>query len=162
MASTCFKDREGREFNIVITVGAMKRCKALAGVDLYKLVDDKFRKLKELLENLEELCNVVYALVKDQADKMTVTEADGSQRAYTDEDFGNMMAGDTLYYASEAFQEAYLLFYPNPGVRAALRKVFEKAKKAETLALNRANETLDKVTPETMLEDLEKQLKNDN
>ncbi len=113
-----FRDNAGREWLVQVNVTAVKRCRAFLGIDLYKLVEDKFTGLAELLGDPVNLVDVVYVLCKDEAEK----------RGVTDEDFGRSMGGDSLERAAEAFLSALTDFFPDPRVRAGLKKVIQTSK----------------------------------
>jgi hypothetical protein len=130
-----FKDNAGRTWCISINVAAVKRCKALCGVDLYGLVDERFEGLGKLLGNPCDLVDVIYCLIKDEADKLSVT----------DEDFGRGMGGDSLQNASDAFMSELTDFFPNPRVRAGLTKVWEKSRVLTSLLLDQAEKDLDAI-----------------
>jgi hypothetical protein len=108
-----FADHTGRIWTVTIHVQAVKRCRALAGVDLYGLVDEKFEGLSKLLSDPCGLVDVLYVLCKDEADKLGVS----------DEDFGRSLGGDSLERASTAFLEELTDFFPDPRVRAGMRRV---------------------------------------
>lgn len=108
-----FTDHAGRTWTVAIHVAAVKRCRALASVDLYGLVDDKFEGLSKLLSDPCGLVDVLYVLCKDEADKLGVS----------DEDFGRGLGGDSLERATAAFLEELTDFFPDPRVRAGMRRV---------------------------------------
>lgn len=108
-----FTDHAGRVWTISIHVTAVKRCRALAGVDLYGLVDEKFEGLSKLLGDPCGLVDVLYVLCKDEADRLGVS----------DEDFGRGLGGDSLERATAAFLEELTDFFPDPRVRAGMRRV---------------------------------------
>jgi hypothetical protein len=109
-----FTDTAGRTWTLAISVNSVKRCRAfLGGFDLYTLVDEEFRGLAKLLGDPVPLVDVLYVLCKDEADA----------RSLSDEDFGRGMAGDCLVAAADAFVAELADFFPDPQVRAALRKM---------------------------------------
>jgi len=114
-----FADNAGRTWLISINVTAVKRCRALAKVDLYGLVDKKFEGLGNLLGDPIALVDVIYVLCQDEADKLGIS----------DEDFGRAMAGDAIEHATNAFLEELTDFFPDPRVRAGLTKVIQAGRK---------------------------------
>ena len=115
-----FKDAKGRVWSVAITVGTMKRVRALCGVDLYKIIeigDDG--KAPELLTKLAEdpilLVDVLYAVCKPEADAINVS----------DEAFGEGMVGDVIENATNALLDDLVDFFPE-----AKRKVFQKVLQA--------------------------------
>lgn len=121
-----FKDNAGRTWTISITVYAIKRVRAILSIDLYGLVDEKFEGLSRLMEDPVNLVDVLYVLCQDQCEKTNVS----------DEDFGRGMAGDVIARASEAFLEELTDFFPDPRVRAGLKKVLEASEKVRSLMLD--------------------------
>jgi hypothetical protein len=128
-----FRDNNGRDWCIEINVASVKRTKALMGVDLYGLVDARFEGLDKLLGNPCDLVDVLYCLVKAEADK----------RGITDEDFGRGMGGDSLQRASDAFMAELIDFFPDPRVRAGLTKVLEKSRTLRNLLMDQMERDLD-------------------
>ena len=108
-----FADHTGRVWTVTIHVTAVKRVRAMAGVDLYGLVDEKLEGIAKLLSDPCGLVDVLYVLCKDEADKLGVS----------DEDFGRSLGGDSLERASTAFLEELTDFFPDPRVRAGMRRV---------------------------------------
>lgn len=133
-----FKDNAGRTWLVSINVAAVKRCRALCDVDLYGLVDDKFEGLSRLLGDPVSLVDVLYCLCKDEADKLGIT----------DEDFGRGMGGDSLAVASDAFLEELTDFFPDPRVRAGLRKVLAAGRTVRDRLLDHLDLKLDGIDPD--------------
>ena len=130
-----FKDNAGRTWTVAISVFAVKRCKALVGVDLYALVDERFEGLSKLLGNPCDLVDVLYCLCKDEADKLGVS----------DEDFGRGMGGDSLEHAADAFLKELTDFFPNPRIRAGLKTIWQKSQALRGLLLDRIEADLEAV-----------------
>ena len=124
-----FTDNAGRVWTANLNVATLKRVRALAGVDLASaiLVERDGRVEASLLERLASdpalLVDALYALCKDEADKLKVT----------DEDFGRAMAGDAILGATDALLDEIVDFFPNPK-RAILQRLVAAARRAETAA----------------------------
>ncbi len=124
-----FKDTEGRVWTVSVNVAAVKRVRALCGVDLASAIEAtpdggiSAGTLSRLAADPVLLVDVLYALAKDEAEK----------RGVGDEEFGRAMAGDALDAAAKALIEEIVDFFPNPK-RALLKKVAEAAERfgAET------------------------------
>ena len=125
-----FKDTEGREWTLVVNVGAVKRVKALLDVDLLETIEGRL--LDRFIGNPVLLCDVIYALCKPQADAQQITS----------EQFGQAMAGDVIDDATAAFLQALVNFFPSTR-RAVLQKALEKVRRLEGMALDHASEVLD-------------------
>lgn len=139
-----FRDNAGRAWAVVVNVATVKRVRALAGVDLYGLVDDRFKGLGKLLADPVTLVDVLYVIVKDEADKAGVT----------DEQFGAAMAGDAIQSAADAFTEALFDFFPDPRVRAGLRKIAEAGKTLRATMLDRMEAELTRINPDSLAKTL--------
>lgn len=133
-----FKDNAGRAWTIAIHVAAVKRVRGLLGLDLYSLVDDRFQGLGKLLADPVALVDVLYVLCKDEADRLGVA----------DEDFGRAMAGDAIEHASTAFLEELTDFFPDPRVRAGMRKVIEAGRKVRESLMTHLETGLDRIDPD--------------
>lgn len=133
-----FTDASGRVWELCINVSAAKRVRGLLNVDLYKVVDDGFKPLAELLGDPIQLADLLYVLCKDQAEAKQIS----------DEDFGRALYGDVIHSASDAFLEELVDFFPNPRVRQGLRKVIEKSGKMRDLMVERAEVMIDQVNVE--------------
>ncbi|MEM8738084.1 MAG: hypothetical protein AAGG38_06350 [Planctomycetota bacterium] len=125
-----FNDTTGRQWNVSMNVSALKRVRDLLDIDLMQLpVFDQKQPETGLLYRLGndpvELVNVLFALVKPQADAAGVS----------DEAFGEALGGDALGEATEAFMAEVVGFFPR-GVRDALLTVMEKAKTVEGMMLD--------------------------
>lgn len=108
-----FKDSEGREWRVAVTVTAVKRVRDIAGVDLLGVADGKL--LEDLINDPVKLVDTVYALCEPQA----------QERGVSDAQFGEAMAGEAIDAATEALLEGLVGFFPNPK-RRALRAAMDK------------------------------------
>jgi hypothetical protein len=128
-----FTDNAGRVWTIAVNVAMIKRVQGLLKINLYKLLDDNFKGLGELLGDPIQLVDVLYCLCKEEADAKNVS----------DEDFGRAMFGDVIHQATDAFLEELIDFFPDPKVRASLRKIIAEGKKVRSRMLERAEQVLD-------------------
>jgi hypothetical protein len=133
-----FTDSVGRVWIVQINVAAVKRVRGLLGIDLYKLIDDGFQRLGEVVSDPVQLADVLYCLVKDEADA----------RGLTDEDFGRGLAGDAITEAADVFVEELIDFFPDPRARAALRKVIDAGRTVRHRLLSHAETLLETIDPE--------------
>ena len=100
----------------------VKTVKALTGVDL---LDSE----AVLQLNVVQLVDVLYALCKEQCDKLGLSDID----------FGQGFSGDTINTAIDSFREEYVSFFPNARTRKILGEALKKIKSAETIVLDRRN-----------------------
>jgi len=139
-----FTDRHNRKWLIEINVALAKKVRALTGVDLYRLVENEFAKLQELLRDPITLVDVIYVLCKEQADAAKLT----------DEQFGAGLAGQTVVAAADAFFEAFVSFSQDQRTAAVLRSMKAKGEAAVSILLTEAEQKLEQTTPESMVQEL--------
>lgn len=132
-----FKDNQGREWTVEITVAAIKRVRGLAGVDLMEVLEGSNGLIEKLVRDPVLLCDVIYAACNPQAD----------ERQITDEAFGASMAGDAIEHATAALLEELVDFCPSPRDRANLGRVLmatrEVMDKARDVVERRIDELID-------------------
>ncbi len=107
-----FQDSAGRTWTIAVTVDVVKRVRDLLKEDLL----DIERVFPRLLLDPILLCDVVYCVVKPQADAERITDVD----------FARAMAGDVIAHAKAALVEELVDFFPEPSQRQTLRLAIEK------------------------------------
>lgn len=132
-----FKDNQGREWTVEITVAAIKRVRGLAGVDLMEVLEGSNGLIERLVRDPVLLCDVIYAACKPQAD----------ERQVSDEAFGASMAGDAIEHATAALLEELVDFCPSPRDRANLGRVLKATRevmdKARDVVERRIDELID-------------------
>jgi len=125
-----FQDTAGRTWTVGVNVDAVKRVKALVGVDL--LATDQ--KLFEMLaSDLVLLCDVVYAVCQPEAEGRNVSG----------EEFGSAMSGDALGAAADAQVEELIGFFPKLRRRELTRKAVTKLDRLMDLAFDATERRLD-------------------
>lgn len=129
-----FKDTEGREWTISVTVSAVKRVRDLCKLDLLDVVGPDGGALGKLSSDPVLLANVLYVLCKPKAD----------ERGITDEQFGEALAGDAIEAATAALLEDLVDFFPKPK-REVLRKMLEAARRVEARQMERATVAMDQL-----------------
>lgn len=110
-----FKDDLGRTWEVEINLSAIQRVRAHTGLDLLSLVEDDAAPLVGLLTQYLRLYDVVYALCKAQADAASVSY----------DDFGRGWRGDAIDRAIDAFHGEFADFFPQPQIRAGLKRMRE-------------------------------------
>jgi hypothetical protein len=124
-----FQDNLGHPWIVTVNVDAVKRVRKLLDVNLLEVAEGKL--LERLANDPVLLCDVLYVLIKPDADKRNVS----------DEEFGRAMGGDAILQATEALLEELVDFFPQPK-RRLLRTAREKLKIWEAKALAAAEEKL--------------------
>jgi len=125
-----FKDNAGRAWTVTVNVDAVKRVRSLLNVNLLEVLDGKL--IERLAGDAVLLCDVLYALVKPEAD----------ERKVTDEEFGRSMAGDAIEQGTTALLEELVDFFPQAR-RRLLAKALETLKAWEAKALGVAEQRLE-------------------
>lgn len=151
-----FTDTTGWVWTIDVNVTSLSRVRDLTTCDILGQ-DDGDDVFMRLARDPFLLCNVIYALCKPQADARTVIvpapepqgeassepAAEGTERPFTDEDFGRAMAGDAIAEATDAFLEELVNFCPSAGKRTLLAKMRQKQAAFQGTALEMATEMLE-------------------
>ena len=109
-----FTDASGRTWELTVIVSAVKRVRDLLGVDLMDVAGGDL--LERLADDPVLLVDVLYVLVKPQADAKGVS----------DEDFGRGMVGGVLDDAASALMKELLDFFPSAQRARALGKMARK------------------------------------
>ena len=128
-----FTDNAGRVWTIAVNVATIKRVQGLLKVNLYKLLDDNFKGLGELLGDIIQLVDVLYCLCKEEAEA----------RKVSDEDFGRALAGDAITLATDAFLEELIDFFPEARARSSLRKIVVESRKVRDRLMGQAEKVLE-------------------
>ena len=125
-----FTDNSGRTWTVQVNVETIRRARAMVEVDLLDTAGGEV--LERLITDPVLLCDVLYALCKEQAD----------QQGVTDEQFGRAMAGDVIDQATEALLEELSGFFPSRK-RRLVRAALQKLDALEEMALQAAEAKLE-------------------
>lgn len=134
-----FKDNAGRSWVVSVNVDTIKRVRALVNVDLLTVLDGQL--IERLAGDPVLLCDVLYAVLKPEADTQGVSDVD----------FGKALAGDAIEHATAALLEELADFFPQ-AKRRLLGKALSKLKAVEQAAANLAEKRLDGVDVGQVLE----------
>ena len=127
-----FTDNTGRVWTLAVNVAAIKRVRALCGVNLSSIVElDKDNNPDtKLIEQLSTdpvlLVDVLYAVCKNECD----------QKGISDEDFGMAMSGDAIEHATTALLDEIIDFFPE-AKRLAFKKILSATRRFEEIARKR-------------------------
>jgi hypothetical protein len=123
-----FADTSARTWAITVNVAAVKRVRELLQVNLLEIADQKAKLLERLVDDPCLLCDILFCLVKPEADA----------KGISDEDFGRALAGDALGAATDALLSEIADFFPK-GRREIMQRILAKLTalqdKATSLAL---------------------------
>lgn len=101
-----FTDSTGRNWDVAITIGDMRRVKkARPEVDLLNMLVGKEQLIVALNADLELFCDVLFLLLEPQAQAISVT----------DEMFGTALGGAAIRDAHKAFWESMTSFFTEMG-----------------------------------------------
>ncbi|MCG3127387.1 MAG: hypothetical protein CHACPFDD_02247 [Phycisphaerae bacterium] len=131
-----FNDNAGRTWTLAVNVDAIKRVEGLIeGVNLANLTHGDPPLLTRLETDIVLLCDVIFALVKPQADQLGVS----------DEEFGKAMGGDAIIAAHDALWEELNGFFRQLRRTDTARAIEKQATlvKATVAAIEQQVETLD-------------------
>ncbi|MHB8953568.1 MAG: hypothetical protein ACYC4U_11410 [Pirellulaceae bacterium] len=118
-----WKDPNGREWSTAVTVSTVKRVKELADTLLTDAADTDL--VDRLYGDVMLLANVLYAVCEPQA----------RQREVTAEQFGELLAGDTIDRACESLMRDIIDFFPS-GRREIVTRIHAAARRLETERVN--------------------------
>ena len=147
-----FTDNAGRVWTLAVNVAAIKRVRAICGVDLNSIVemDAGNKPSAKLLERLSTdpvlLVDVLYAVCKPEADAKNIG----------DEDFGRAMAGDAIDHATAALLDEIIDFFPE-AKREAFKKILSATRRFEAIARKRMETLLaDRSFEDSLVSELER------
>lgn len=136
-----FTDNAGRTWTISLTIDAAKRVKSLLGVNLLELESGDPPLLTRLGTDVILLCDVIFALVKPQADAAGVS----------DQEFAAALGGDVVLAAQSAFYEELVDFFRKLG-RGDLAKAVDAQRRMIDLAVARIETRIDRLDLEAAVE----------
>lgn len=136
-----FTDNAGRTWTIALTIDAAKRVKGLLGVNLIELDTGEPPLLTRLGTDVILLCDVIYALVKPQADAAGVKDGD----------FAAALGGDAVMAAQTAFYEELADFFRKLG-RTDLARAIDAQRRMIDLAVQRIETRIEKLDIEAAVE----------
>jgi len=127
-----FKDADGRDWDVEVTVGTIKRVRATLDLDLTEIDSAIYKRLADPVL----LADLLFVVCERQA----------NDRDLSDEDFGRGLRGDPIDDATAALLDAVADFFP--GRRRSLLQAM--ISKSATLQEQAAKMAMDKITdPET-------------
>jgi len=100
-----FKDNQDRAWKLQITIGSAKRVRDLLGVDILAPEQGEPPLLVRLGTDEILLCDVLYCLIKPQAD----------EKGISDEAFGESLGGEAITHAVEALYGELVDFFRQRG-----------------------------------------------
>lgn len=136
-----FKDTNGVEYELLVTVQTLQLAKKEREFDLAKLLYPGSREIERITEDPILLCDLCWLVAQHRKP--------ADQRGKV-EDFYAALAGDALDGAMEALLDAIADFYPRPEQRAFLRDLKKKAKGVTAKALQEAQASLAKIEVENL------------
>jgi len=136
-----FTDTAGRTWTLALTIDAAKRVKSLLDVNLLELEAGDPPLLTRLGTDVILLCDVIFALVKPQADAAGVS----------DQEFAAALGGDVVLAAQTAFYGELVDFFRKLG-RGDLAKAVDAQRRMIDLAVARIETRIDRLDLEAAVE----------
>jgi hypothetical protein len=127
-----WKDAKEHEYHTQITVAEVRALKSELGINLMEIATGDL--LQKISEDVCLLCDILYVIHRDEAQKYGIS----------DEDFGRNLYGDALEDATKAFVEETVNFFPNAKTRALLNKAMTKGQERMDKTLEKAEIELEK------------------
>ncbi len=121
------KDLKGREWELQITVGTIKRVRSKLDMDLYKIDDKNF--IKTIFDDPIKLIELIWVILEDQVKEKEISEIE----------FCEGWAGEAIEVATDLFIEELIEFFP-PKKRQPLEKWWKMARSVELKILKKAEE----------------------
>ena len=151
-----FKDLKGRQWELSITVSAIKRVRSALHLDITNLGEDGF--IGILANDPEKMVDMFWVLLKAQAQTMSwrEKEVEGEElpepKVGVDEvEFGEGFAGDVIDEAVLAFTEELTNFFPEKK-REATRKLFTKTGKVVEKGFQKIETEIDNMNVDEILD----------
>lgn len=138
-----FRDNAGRTWTLDMTLDSVKRVKSLLGVNLFELELGDPPLITRIGSNEILLCDIIFCMVKPQADLQNVS----------DEDFGKAMGGDAICGAQNAFYEELVDFFQKRG-RVEIARAVKTQLRMITLAIARMELKLSKIDEEAKVSEI--------
>ena len=100
-----FTDNDDRAWSISLTIDAVKRVRDLLGINLLDIEAGEPPLITRLATDEILLCDVIFCLVKPQADSQGIT----------DTEFGQSLGGDAILAAQQALYQELVDFFQKRG-----------------------------------------------
>lgn len=145
-----FKDMNGRSWSLSITIGSIKRVKGELDVDLlaldkkYSDIEDDTPLITKIALDIELFCNILYMLIKPQADELDIT----------DEQFGASLGGEGIFDAQAAFYAELSDFFQGLG-RSDLVAAIKAQEKIIKLSVEKVEKQIAGIDLEKTVETLD-------
>ncbi|OHB58788.1 MAG: hypothetical protein A2Y12_00100 [Planctomycetes bacterium GWF2_42_9] len=129
-----FTDSAGRNWTLSLTIDCAKRVRDLLGVNLLEPEAGDPPLLTRLGTDEILLCDVLYCMIKPQADSQQITS----------EQFGQALGGDVILAAQTAFYSEIIDFFQKRG-RTDRAKAAATQQKMIDIAIARVTQKMDEI-----------------
>lgn len=129
-----FTDNAGRTWTISLTIDSAKRVRDLMSINLLEPEAGEPPLLTRLGTDEILLCDVLYCLIKPQADTLNISS----------EQFGQALGGDVILAAQTAFYEEIIDFFQKRG-RTDRAKAAATQQKMINLAIEQVTQNLGQI-----------------
>ena len=134
-----FSDNKDRAWSISLTIDAVKRVRDLLGVNLLDIESGEPPLITRLATDEILLCDVIFCLIKPQADSQEIS----------DSEFGQSLGGDAILAAQQALYQELVDFFQQRG-RTDRAHALTKQQKVITKAIAYATAQVDAIDLEKL------------
>ena len=129
-----FTDNAGRTWTLSLTIDSAKRVRDLLGINLLEPEAGDPPLITRLGTDEFLLCDVLYCLIKPQADSLNITS----------EQFGQSIGGDVILAAQTVFYDELIDFFQKRG-RTDRAKAAATQQKMIDIAIARVTQKMDEI-----------------
>jgi hypothetical protein len=138
-----FTDSASRTWTISLTIDSVKRVRDLLNVNLLEPEAGEPPLLTRIGTDEILLCDIIYCLIKPQADSLGVT----------DQQFGQSLGGDVILAAQNAFYDEIIDFFQKLG-RTDRAKAAATQQKMINLAIDKVTSNLNQIDVEKKMTEI--------
>jgi hypothetical protein len=138
-----FTDNAGVVWTLSLTIDSVKRVKSLLNINLLEPEAGDPPLLTRIGTDEILLCDILFCLIKPQADSLGVT----------DEKFGQALGGDAILAAQNAFYDELIDFFQKRG-RTDRAKAAQTQQRMIVLAVQRVTDNLAKIDLQKKTEEI--------
>lgn len=133
------KDLKGRQWELQITVGTIKRVRSKLDMDLYNIGDEGF--IKTIIDDPIKLIELFWVILEDEVEKQEIDEAE----------FCKGWAGEVIEIATNLFIEELIEFFP-PKKRMPVEKMWKKLRSLEEKVYKKVEIEVENISEDDILD----------
>ena len=151
MITSTFTDRHGQTWDLTLTVGGVRRVESETGIAILDVLE-RPEILADLTMDPMKLCSVLHAILMPQLDERGVSE----------DDFANMLDGETLERAIDALGGALAGFFVRRGMRETATALLAKLNQVMDRTMENARGTIESMDADEMAKQAIAQMDTDH